>query len=380
MDNQELIAKYKKQLENKYLDDETKTDLRKKIKSLQEKTQGVESKSPEKKSDVDETDDKAKSDRIAELKELLEAPLPPVAKKAFREELEMLQGEKKSERKVTPKPKPKPKPKPQPKAEPKKEVKPIPSKVVRKAVKDKPERKKVVSKADESIDDKIASLEKQLKEANKRRNDWVGEAKTERGYEQRANTSNSYTKKIDQIEEELIKLKGQTKGSLKKEPISRGRKPIQKVVKAKEEPQKRARKPKVQAPPAPKKERVKKTYVPKAKPSNEEPDCDTLLLQFRARRKKAKESQAKRKTTPVFRKIASDVVDAVEKAIKNVPAKTIKESPKETIKKFGMLKKSAEQFLSAFRTILGKEYARSEADKELNELKSLIDKLVKKYK
>jgi hypothetical protein len=218
-----------------------------------------------------------------------------------------------------PKKKEKPKPKPKPKAEPKKEVKPIPSKVVRKAVKDKPQPKKV--------------------------------------------------QKPKPKEEVEVKV-----------PTNRGRKPIQKVVKAKEEPQKRARKPKVQAPPAPKKERVKKTYVPKAKPSNEEPDCDTLLLQFRARRKKAKESQAKRKTTPVFRKIASDVVDAVEKAIKNVPAKTIKESPKETIKKFGMLKKSAEQFLSAFRTILGKEYARSEADKELSELKSLIDKLVKKYK
>lgn len=214
-------------------------------------------------------------------------------------------------------PKKKDKPKPKPKA--KKEVKLIPSKVVRKAVKDKPQPKKVQK-----------------------------------------------PKPKEKVEIDV--------------PISRGRKPIQKFVKAKEEPQKRARKPKVQAPPAPKKERVKKTYVPKAKPSNEEPDCDTLLLQFRARRKKAKESQAKRKTTPVFRKIASDVVDAVEKAIKNVPAKTIKESPKETIKKFGMLKKSAEQFLSAFRTILGKEYARSEADKELNELKSLIDKLVKKYK
>ena len=150
-------------------------------------------------------------------------------------------------------------------------------------------------------------------------------------------------------------------------------------------PKKRGRKPKVQTPapkpaPAPKKVGAKKTYVPKVKTAKGEPDCDTLLKQFRARRRKAKEVQAKRKTTPVFRKIASDVVDAVEKAIKNVPAKTIKESPKETIKKFGMLKKSAEQFLSAFRGILGKEYARSEAEKELSELKSLIDKLIKKYK
>jgi hypothetical protein len=317
MDNQELIAKYKKQLENKYLDDDTKNDLRKKIKSLQDKTQEAKSE-PSKEGGSDAIDAEAKKDRIAELKELLEAPLPPVAKKAFREELEKLQGEKKKDVKVTPRPKPKPKAK----VQAKKEEKPIPSKVVRKAVKDKPERKKV--------------------------------------------------EKPQPKEEVEIKV-----------PKKRGRKPLPKVDKPKAEPKKRGRKPKVVTPPpapAPKKVRAKKTYVPKVKSSKEEPDCDTLLKQFRARRRKAKEVQAKRKTTPVFRKIASDVVDAVEKAIKNVPAKTIKESPKETIKKFGLLKKSAEQFLSAFRGILGKEYARSEAEKELNELKTLIDKLIKKYK
>ena len=219
---------------------------------------------------------------------------------------------------------PKKKDKPKPKPKPKKEVKPIPSKVVRKSVKDKPERKKVEKpKPQEEVEVKV--------------------------------------------------------------PKKRGRKPLPKFENPKAEPKKRGRKPKVQTPapkpaPAPKKVVAKKTYVPKVKTAKGEPDCDTLLKQFRARRRKAKEVQAKRKTTPVFRKIASDVVDAVEKAIKNVPAKTIKESPKETIKKFGMLKKSAEQFLSAFRGILGKEYARSEAEKELSELKSLIDKLIKKYK
>lgn len=324
MDNQELIAKYKKQLENKYLDDDTKNDLRKKIKSLQDKTQEAKSESP-KSGGSDDIDAESKKDRIAELKELLEAPLPPVAKKAFREELEKLQGEKKEDVKATPKAKPKPKPKA--KVQAKKEEKPIPSKVVRKAVKDKPERKKV-------------------------------------------------EKPQPKKEEVEVKV-----------PKKRGRKPLPKVEKPKAEPKKRGRKPKVQTPapkptpaPAPKKVVAKKTYVPKVKTAKGEPDCDTLLKQFRARRRKAKEVQAKRKTTPVFRKIASDVVDAVEKAIKNVPAKTIKESPKETIKKFGMLKKSAEQFLSAFRGILGKEYARSEAEKELSELKSLIDKLIKKYK
>lgn len=259
-----------------------------------------------------------KSQEIADIKKKLALPsLPESAKEKLREKLNALEGE----------PKKKDKPKPKPKPKPKKEVKPVPSKVVRKAVKDKPERKKV-------------------------------------------------EKPQPKKEEVEVKV-----------PKKRGRKPLPKVEKPNAEPKKRGRKPKVQTPapkptpaPAPKKVVAKKTYVPKVKTAKGEPDCDTLLKQFRARRRKAKEVQAKRKTTPVFRKIASDVVDAVEKAIKNVPAKTIKESPKETIKKFGMLKKSAEQFLSAFRGILGKEYARSEAEKELSELKSLIDKLIKKYK
>lgn len=257
-----------------------------------------------------------KSQEIADIKKKLALPSLP---ESAKEKLREKLNALEGEPKKKDKPKPKPKPKP------KKEVKPIPSKVVRKAVKDKPERKKV-------------------------------------------------EKPQPKKEEVEVKV-----------PKKRGRKPLPKVEKPKAEPKKRGRKPKVQTPapkpaPAPKKVVAKKTYVPKVKTAKGEPDCDTLLKQFRARRRKAKEVQAKRKTTPVFRKIASDVVDAVEKAIKNVPAKTIKESPKETIKKFGMLKKSAEQFLSAFRGILGKEYARSEAEKELSELKSLIDKLIKKYK
>jgi predicted nucleic acid-binding protein len=103
------------------------------------------------------------------------------------------------------------------------------------------------------------------------------------------------------------------------------------------------------------------------------------LKQFRERRAKAKASQKKRKTTPVFRKIASDVVDAVEKAIKNVPAKQIKESPKVVIRKFGNLQKAADSFLKAFRDVLGADYQKSQAEVEINELKRLVENLIKKY-
>lgn len=192
-------------------------------------------------------------------------------------------------------------------------------------------------------------------------------------------TKPKFVKKKEVKEEPKEKPKAKPKEAPKK----RGRKPS---TTPKEKPtstepkvyKKRGRKPKKKETPATR-TRVKKTYTPSAKIKEGEPDCDTLLKQFRERRRKAKATQRKRKTTPVFRKIASDVIDAVEKAIKNVPAKQIKESPKETIRKFGNLKKSAEQFLKAFKELLGKEYQVSEGQKEIAELKMLIDKLINKY-
>ena len=169
----------------------------------------------------------------------------------------------------------------------------------------------------------------------------------------------------------------------KAQPKKRGRKPsaTKKEKPTPSEPKvlkKRGRKPKAKPTSTPR-TRIKKTYTPSVKIKEGEPDCDTLLTQFRERRRKAKTAQRKRKTTPVFRKISSDVIDAVEKAIKNVPAKQFKESPRETIRKFGNLKKSAEQFLKAFKELLGKEYQVSESQKEIGELKMLIDKLINKY-
>ena len=161
------------------------------------------------------------------------------------------------------------------------------------------------------------------------------------------------------------------------EPKRRGPKPG--TTRQKKEP-KEAKAPVEKQPRAPKPPKVKKTYVAKKKDSDVEPDCDTLIAKFRERRAKAKANAGKRKTTPVFRKIASDVVDAVEKAIKNVPTETLKASPKETIQKFGKLRKSAESFLNDFRSILGTDYQKAQAEAELKQLETLIDKLVKKYK
>jgi hypothetical protein len=185
----------------------------------------------------------------------------------------------------------------------------------------------------------------------------------------------------------FVKKKGETKEEepipmdIKAAPKKRGRKPSEKKEDTSKEPKvvkKRGRKLKKKETPTTK-TRVKKVLKPTVKTAEGEPDCDTLLKQFRERRAKAKASQKKRKTTPVFRKIASDVVDAVEKAIKNVPAKQIKESPKVVIRKFGNLQKAADSFLKAFRDVLGADYQKSQAEVEINELKRLVENLIKKY-
>jgi hypothetical protein len=315
METKELIEKYKKRLQNQFLDDETKVDLRKKIEALEraQKEEKAKESKKETEKEVEEVDDEAIKERIEELKDLINSPLPDAAKRVFKKELEGLEGKVSKKAKPSQKPKAKPKKKeevvkkPIPVAKPKPKPAPKP-KVTRKVVKDKPEKPKVAPKP--KVEAKPKPIAKVVKKVEKTK------------------------------------------------PIPK-RAPKKVVLKKKPKPQ--------------------KVYEPKVKTLAGEPDCDTLLKQFRARRRKSKEAQKKRKTTPIFRKISVDVVDAVEKAIKNVPAQQIKESPKETIRKFGVLKKLAQDFLNAFKDVLGKEFNKSEAKKELDELTILIDKLNKKY-
>jgi hypothetical protein len=307
MENQELIAKYKRQLQNPSINEEVKSSIRKKLEALEGGSQPKETpKEKEKKEEEKEGVSKSNKERIDELKKIIDSDAPEIAKKRWRKELEELEGKEKAKGKIETKPKPKPKPKSavKPKVAPKPKPKPAPKpKVTRKVVKDKPVKPKVVKEKP-----KVTP-----------------------------------------------KPKVAPKPIVKKKP-----KFIPKAI-------------------VKKKTSVKKVYEPKVKTLAGEPDCDTLLKQFRARRRKSKEAQKQRKTTPIFRKISVDVVDAVEKAIKNVPAQQIKESPKETIRKFGVLKKLAQDFLNAFKDVLGKEFNKSEAKKELDELTILIDKLNKKY-
>ncbi len=107
-----------------------------------------------------------------------------------------------------------------------------------------------------------------------------------------------------------------------------------------------------------------------------EPGCDELLKRFNDRREAAKKSQRKAKTIPVFTKISSDVVNAVEKAIKNVPIVLI---DKKEINRFESLKNAAQNFLKEFRFVLGDHYDSKDSEKEIKELEDLISKLENKY-
>jgi len=154
--------------------------------------------------------------------------------------------------------------------------------------------------------------------------------------------------------------RGRPKGSAKSAPKKKG---------------KRGRPAKQEKAPA----KPKMKYKTEPKSDGGVPDCDELLKRWRERRQKAKDMGKKRKTKPVFTKISEGVVSAVEKAIKNVPKADIKAQPVRTVKKFEVLRDAADQFLKAFKSVLGEDYVKTEAEKELSDLEGLISSLQEKY-
>jgi len=154
--------------------------------------------------------------------------------------------------------------------------------------------------------------------------------------------------------------RGRPKGSVKSAPKKKGKRG------------RPAKKEKAPAPPKPK-------YKTEPKSDGSVPDCDELLKRWRERRQKAKDMGKKRRTKPVFTKISEGVVSAVEKAIKNVPKADIKAQPVRTVKKFEVLRDAADQFLKAFKSVLGEDYVKTEAEKELADLEGLISSLQEKY-
>ncbi len=145
--------------------------------------------------------------------------------------------------------------------------------------------------------------------------------------------------------------------------------------------EKQAEKPKES--PTPKEEPISAAKPKKARSAEisegGDPSCEDLLETFHERRKKAKEAAAERKDIPVFTKIAGHLVDAVIKAIDNVPVKEIKREPKKYFRNFEYLKEKAEDSLKEFKEVLGKDYSTAQGEAEIRELDKYIGHLQDKY-
>lgn len=143
-----------------------------------------------------------------------------------------------------------------------------------------------------------------------------------------------------------------------------------------EEKEKRERKKSTK--PAAKKTPAKKKEK-KAKRKLTPDECQEIIKETEARRKKYKASGRKYRTKPVSEKIAGNITTATKQAIENIPADKFKEDPKGMIVKVEKLEKSANEFFADFRAILGEDYDQSEAAKELDKISGMISDLKKKY-
>ncbi len=148
-------------------------------------------------------------------------------------------------------------------------------------------------------------------------------------------------------------------------------KPEKKAAAPKKEKKAKAKKEK-----APKPAKVEKTITVKGKVITEKDKdfCDAILSAWNKRVKSARKSSAKSKSRSVSTKIGADVADAVTKGINHAAkSKEFKSNPKSMMIKFKRVNASANHFVSALKSLLGKDFNSSQIKKELDQ----IDKLVK---
>lgn len=135
---------------------------------------------------------------------------------------------------------------------------------------------------------------------------------------------------------------------------------------------KEAKKPKQQKP-------VKATYKGKNVKELNEENCKELLAENEARMKSSKASAKKSKSKPVIEKIASTVVRAAAKAIKNVPVEDIKDDPGHELGLMDKVIGATKKYLGELKTILGEDWDSAAITDEMKPLVDLVKDLRKKY-
>jgi hypothetical protein len=179
--------------------------------------------------------------------------------------------------------------------------------------------------------------------------------------------------KLESAKSELAKLESSAKKEIKKDV----EKAEPKKTEKKESEKKTAKKP------FPKKsKKAEKKQEPEKKSASKltMEDCVDVLKKYKQDREKKKKSQKKSRSRSTSTRVASNVVQAIDTAIDSVPASDISANPDVEINKFKRLKKAGEEFLSAFKSVLGDDYSRVDIKKEFEEVDKLINELIKKYK
>jgi len=248
--------------------------------------------------------------------------------------------------------------------------------------------KKVEKKAEEKVEKKVEKTETVVKKD-------VSEIKTEIERLDKKlknpiiddNAKKAIKAKLDAAKAELKSLESGSEKTVKKDVESVAKKVKAVAKKVEEAPKKKevAKKPVAKKPVAKKtttsvaKKESSPTVMVNGKKLSVE-DCKEVLQEWNKSRKKAKSSSKKSRSRSTSTKVSANVVHAIETAIESVPAIEISENPTREINKFKRLVQSGEEFLKAFKAVLGDEYNTIDIKKEFDDVDKLIKSLIKKYK
>jgi DNA repair exonuclease SbcCD ATPase subunit len=237
--------------------------------------------------------------------------------------------------------------------------------------------KKTEKKAEKAVEKKVEKVEASVKrDVNEVKVDIERLEKKIKNPIIDDNAKKALREKLQKAKSELESLSGKTKATAKKE-VKKVAEKVEAVAKTvKKEVVKKASKKTTTS--VAKKESSPTVMVNGKKLSVE--DCKEVLQEWNKRRKKAKSSSKKSRSRSTSTKVSANVVHAIETAIESVPAIEISENPTREINKFKRLVQSGEEFLKAFKAVLGDEYNTIDIKKEFDDVDKLIKSLIKKYK
>ncbi len=251
----------------------------------------------------------------------------------------------------------------------------------------KSELEKLESKADDTVKE-VSKKTKTAKEKVKKVAKEV-ESKVKRGSEEIKSDIEKLEKKLknpiinesakESIREKLETVKKELSDTEDKKPKTSKKSSVKSVEDKPEKKSKDSAPVKKQDKKAVAKKEDSKTVTINGKTLSTE-DCTEILKEYSTARKKAKKSIKKSRSRSTATRVAANVAHAIETAIKSVPPEEISLHPLRETGKFRRLKETGEEFLKAFKSVIGDEYNTVDIKKEFDDVDKLINNLYKKHK